>query len=148
MRLEVIREFVAPRRTVWAVLTDWERQPEWMSDAVAVEVLTPRRHGVGVTIRCPTRLLGVTVQDVMRVTGWEEARYLEIQHVGRVIRGSGAFELEDRGEGTLVRWWEVIDPPLGALGERGASLLVLPVLSRIFARSLANLDRVVAAAPR
>jgi carbon monoxide dehydrogenase subunit G len=142
MRLEVVQDVAAPRTTVWSVLTDWERQPQWMLDAKDVHVLTPQREGEGVTLRCPTNLLGVTVQDVMRVTGWREPSYLEVTHLGRIITGSGAFDLVELGPArTRVRWWEEVDPPLGALGEWGASTFVLPVLRRIFARSLANLGR-------
>jgi len=144
VRLEVAQWIEAPRRVVWDVLTSWERQHEWMSDALAVEVLTPQRAGVGVTIRCPTKLLGVTVQDVMRVTGWIDGRELEIVHLGTVIRGTGTFRLEDRDGGTYVRWIEQIDPPFGAIGEWAASTLALPLLRRVFAGSLAGLDRVVA----
>lgn len=142
MRLEVERHADAPRAVVWRVLTQWERQPEWMLDAKAVEVLTPRREGVGVTIRCPTNLLGVTVEDVMRVTAWREQEELAVVHLGRVITGSGAFVLVDApGGGTTIRWWEQIDPPLGAVGDWGARTLVLPVLARVFGRSLARLAR-------
>jgi uncharacterized membrane protein len=152
MRLEVVKDAAAPRETVWQVLTDWERQPEWMLDAKAVHVLTPERSGEGVTIRCPTNLLGVTVQDVMRVTGWREPEYLEVTHLGRIITGYGAFELASLGpDRTRITWWEEVDPPLGALGEWGASTLVLPILRRIFGRSLGNLarlaEREVAATP-
>jgi carbon monoxide dehydrogenase subunit G len=139
MRLEIEQQVAASPQAVWDVLTEWERQPEWMLDAKEVHVLTPERTGVGVTIRCPTNLLGVTVQDVMRVTRWEEPRVLEIVHLGRIITGSGAFELEEHDGGTSLRWWEEVDPPLGALGEWGATALVLPILRRIFGRSLANL---------
>ncbi len=140
MRLELTQRIQAPPRVVWEVLTTWERQPEWMLDAKAVHVLTPERTGAGVTIRCPTNLLGVTVQDVMRVTAWEQERLLEVTHLGRIITGSGAFVLEPDGDHTtLLTWWEEVDPPLGALGEWGASTLVLPILRRIFGRSLANL---------
>ena len=145
MRLEVSVEAAAPPAAVWDVLVDWERQPEWMLDAKDVEVLTPRREGVGVTIRCPTNLLGVTVEDVMRVTGWEDRRRLEVTHLGRIITGSGAFELVevdqvgDARPGTRIDWWEEVDPPLGAFGEWGASTFVLPILRRIFTRSLRNL---------
>jgi hypothetical protein len=142
VRLEVVQDIAAPRVTVWGVLTTWERQSEWMLDAKAVHVLTPEREGVGVTIRCPTNLLGVTVQDVMRVTGWREPSYLEVTHLGRIITGRGAFELVELGpDRTRVGWWEEVDPPLGALGEWGATTFVLPVLRRIFRRSLANLGR-------
>ncbi|MFP4148377.1 MAG: SRPBCC family protein [Nitriliruptoraceae bacterium] len=140
MRLELTQRVAAPRTVVWTVLTTWERQSEWMLDAKAVHVLTPERTGEGVTIRCPTNLLGVTVQDVMRVTGWEEPAYLEVTHLGRIITGTGAFELaEDGPDATVVTWWEEVDPPLGALGEWGASTLARPILARIFARSLRNL---------
>ncbi|TVR38130.1 MAG: SRPBCC family protein [Nitriliruptor sp.] len=140
MRLEITRHVAAPRQVLWDVLTDWERQPDWMLDAKAVHVLTPQRTGEGVTLRCPTNLMGVTVQDIMRVTGWEEPSYLEVTHLGKIITGYGAFELaEDGPQATVLTWWEEVDPPLGALGEWGASTLVLPILRRIFGRSLRNL---------
>ncbi|MFO7960525.1 MAG: SRPBCC family protein [Nitriliruptoraceae bacterium] len=142
MRLELVQPVAAPRDVVWSVLTAWERQADWMLDAKAVHVLTPERTGEGVTLRCPTNLLGITVQDVMRVTGWQEPSYLEVTHLGRIITGTGAFELaEDGPDAAVVTWWEEVDPPLGALGEWGATTLVRPVLRRIFARSLANLAR-------
>lgn len=140
MRLELDRDVEAPADAVWSVLTDWERQPEWMVDALEVRVLTPQRRGVGVTIRCPTNLFGVTVQDVMRVTGWREERYLEVLHLGRIITGTAAFELEPVSpQRTRVTWWEEIDPPLGAVGEWGATTVVLPALRHIFGRSLDRL---------
>lgn len=138
MRVDVVQEVAAPRELVWKVLTAWERQPEWMLDAKSVAVLTPQRTGEGVTIRCPTRLLGATVQDIMRVTGWDPPRYLEVTHLGRVITGVGAFELTGAGAITEVCWWEEIDPPLGVVGEAGARLVVRPIVARIFARSLAR----------
>ena len=149
MRLEVDRRVDAPRELVWRVLTDWERQPEWMLDAISVEVLTPQREGVGVTIRCPTNLLGITVEDVMRVTAWRDREELAVTHLGRVITGSGAFRLSDTPDGgTRIEWWEHVDPPLGSLGEWAASALVRPILRRIFGRSLARLARLAEAEAR
>lgn len=140
MRIDVDVPTAAPREAVWDVLVDWERQADWMVDAESVHVLTPEREGVGVTVRCPTNLLGLTVQDVMRVTRWEEHELLEVVHLGGVITGTGAFELRDGpGDGSTIHWWEEVDPPLGALGEWGASWLVAPVVRRLFTRSLTNL---------
>lgn len=141
MRLEVVRHARVGPEGVWQVLTSWERQPEWMLDAKAVEVLTPRREGEGVTILCPTNLLGVTVDDVMRVTAWEPPCRLAVEHLGSVITGTGAFELDAEPGGTRVTWWEEVDPPLGRFGAWGAQTLVLPVLERVFTRSLTNLVR-------
>lgn len=142
MRLELSVEAAAPRQVVWDVLTTWERQSEWMLDARSVEVLTPQRTGIGVTIRCPTALLGVTVEDVMRVTAWSEPGLLEVTHLGRIITGSGAFELVEVAPGrTRIDWWEEVAAPFGVVGEWGAARLLLPVLRRIFTRSLAGLAR-------
>jgi hypothetical protein len=77
------------------------------------------------------------------VTEWEEPARLGVTHLGKIITGSGAFDLVVLGpDRTRVRWWEEIDPPLGAVGEWGASTFVLPVIQRIFRRSLANLGRI------
>ncbi len=142
MRLELEQDTSAPREVVWDVLVDWEQQPRWMLDAKEVHVTSPHREGLGVELRCPTNLLGFTVQDTMRVTGWEELRLLEVTHTGRIITGTGAFELTSRADGgTRITWWEEVDPPLGAIGEFGANILVLPIIRRIFRRSLRNLAR-------
>ena len=85
----------------------------------------------------------------MRVTGWQHQEELEVTHLGRVITGSGAFLLSDAPDGgTRIAWWEQVDPPLGALGEWGATTLLLPILKRIFGRSLARLARMAEAEVR
>lgn len=141
MRVEVSRYVFAPATVVWAVLTDWERQPDWMVDAQEVEVLSERREGVGVRVRCPTRLLGVTVQDVLEVTDWREAQRLRVRHVGSLIQGEAAFELRSTHMGTRLTWWEEINPPLGLVGELAATVLVRPLVARLFGRSLDRLKR-------
>lgn len=138
MRLEVDRHVAAPVDVVWDVLVDWERQSDWMLDARRVDVVTPYREGLGVTIHVPTSLLGVPVLDVMRVTGWDPPHRLEATHLGRVIRGVGAFELAAEGPGTRLSWWEEVEAPFGRLGDLGARA-ALPVLHRIFATSLRRL---------
>ena len=146
MRLDLTQEAAAPRRVVWDVLTRWEEQSTWMVDAKSVHVTSAHRTGLDVEILCPTNLLGLTVQDRMRVTGWDEPRYLEVTHLGRIITGSGAFELSELGpDRTRIDWWEEVDPPLGAIGEVGAQLVVLPFVRRLFRRSLANLAAVAEA---
>lgn len=139
MRVEVSRYVFAPRATVWEVLTDWERQAEWVVDARAVHVTSRHRDGEGVTITVPTNVLGVTVPDRMVVTEWRPPRRLAVRHVGPFIRGDAAFDLDETTAGTPVRWWEEIDPPLGGVGEAGARFVVRPLVSWIFSRSLDNL---------
>lgn len=142
MELAVGVEVDAVPQLVWEVLTEWERQPGWMVDARSVTVVSEARRGTGVTLRVPTSLLGATVVDVMRVTDWQEAERLEVVHLGRIIRGRGAFELSPLPGGrTQLTWREWIDPPLGWVGRLGTEMVVVPFTRRLFARSLDNLVR-------
>lgn len=141
MRVEVSRYVFAPPHVVWAVLTDWERQADWMVDARSVTVTSEHREGTGVTVRCPTNVLGVTVDDEMRVTEWVDGERLTVEHLGALITGSGTFELEPTSVGTRIVWSEQIDPPLGPVGELGARLVVKPYVERLFSRSVGNLKQ-------
>jgi uncharacterized protein YndB with AHSA1/START domain len=144
VRIEVAVDVAAPRERVWALLVHWERQAEWMVDARAVEVLTPARAGIGVTVRCPTGVLGFTVEDVLRVTRWEPPAVLAMIHIGDLIVGEGTFELTPldarSGVGTRVTWREQLEPPLGAIGALGAATFVAPIVRWLFRRSLRNLS--------
>ncbi len=141
-RIEAQTHIEAPIKHVWARLVDWERQAEWMVDARSVTVLTPHREGSGVEIRCPTRILGVVVNDDMAVTEWHPPRVLGVRHLGRLIRGVGAFELDETAYGTRVVWWEEAEVPLGGVGDAAAQLAVVPWVNRVFRRSLAAFKRV------
>jgi uncharacterized protein YndB with AHSA1/START domain len=138
---ETVHIAAAPER-VWAVLTDWEGQSRWMRDARSVTVLTPGREGVGVIIRAETDIAGLVVSDDMETTEWVDGERIGVRHLGRLIRGVGAFELEPEGDGTRFIWWEEVEAPFGALGETVAEAVVVPWVSRVFRGSLADLKRV------
>ena len=137
-----------PVDRVWDLLVDWESQPDWMQDARSVTVTSPHRTGVGVTVSVPTNIaLGIVVIDDMEVTEWVEQRRIGVRHTGRVIKGTGAFEvaptrLPGGGEGTIFTWSEDITAPLGRLGDLVARYTAVPVVSFVFRRSLRALKRV------
>jgi carbon monoxide dehydrogenase subunit G len=113
----------APPERVWAALTDWSRQGEWML-ATDVRPVTGPAQGVGgrlaaVTgLRLPrTRRIGVL--DTMEITRWEPPTRVDVLHTGRVLRGPGSFEVRPRGAGTTFVWTEQLDLPLGAVGRLG-----------------------------
>lgn len=153
-RIEATTHIEADPQQVWDVLVDWEGQARWMRDAHSVTVLSPHREGVDVTLRCRTDIVGglrgahrpggslLMITDDMVITEWEEPRIIGIRHLGRVIRGVGAFELAPTANGTHFTWWEEIDAPLGALGEAVTTVAVVPVARRVFRASLAGLKRV------
>lgn len=142
-RIEASTHIEAPVARVWAVLLDWEAQPAWMEDARSVVVTSAHREGPGVVLRCRTDLaFGIVVDDEMETTEWAEHRVIGVRHTGWLVRGVGAFELEPTEAGVHLTWWEEVDAPLGPVGELVATLVVAPLVLRVFRRSLGNLKRV------
>lgn len=145
-RIEATTHVEAPVQQVWDCLVDWERQAQWMVDAQRVEVVSEHREGVGVTLRCPTNILGAVIDDDLQVIEWSPPVVLGVRHLGRIIRGIAAFELSETPYGTRVVWWEEADVPLGGVGDAVAAILVVPWVTRTFRRSLARFKRVCEAA--
>src|SRR5206468_904597 len=66
--------------------------------------------------------------DTMIITGWDPPRRCEVRHTGRLVRGSGAFEVEPLPDGgSRFTWAEWLEVPLGRLGVVGF-LLIRPLL--------------------
>jgi carbon monoxide dehydrogenase subunit G len=114
----------APPEQVWAALTDWTRQGEWML-ATDVETVDGPAQGVKgrlaarTGLKLPGRRRHVGVLDTMVITDWEPPRRVVVQHTGRVVRGPGIFEVQPRGEGSTFVWTEQLWLPLGYLGVAG-----------------------------
>jgi polyketide cyclase/dehydrase/lipid transport protein len=69
------------------------------------------------------------VLDTMLITAWEFPRRVDVRHTGRVVRGTGTFQVRPRaGGGSTFVWTEGLDLPLGALGRAGWPL-VRPVMA-------------------
>ncbi len=139
-RIEASIRIQAPIERVWDILVDWEGQPRWMVDVRRVSVLSPHRTGPDVLLRCQMgvrRPLSVT--DDMITTEWYEHSTVGVRHLGKLIRGYGAFDLEPTPTGTRFVWWEEVDPPLGPLGDLVTETIVAPVVTRMFHASLRRL---------
>ena len=136
--LVVTQVVEAPAQQVWDLLTDWDLHDRWM--------LFTRAEGgraEGETISAFTGMGPVGFLDTMTITVWEPPQRAVVRHTGRVVRGSGAFEVEALGAGrSRVVWSEWIELPLGLLGRLGWPL-VRPVLRRLVQVSLRRLARQV-----
>jgi hypothetical protein len=101
-----IRVRADPQR-VWELAMDWSRQREWIPATVV-------RGGTGVGARVEARTgvgpAGFT--DTMVITEWAPPRRCVVRHTGRVVRGSGVFEVVSLGEFSEFRWTELIDLPV------------------------------------
>lgn len=110
----------------WAVLVDWPGQGRWM---LATDVVPVDGDGRGVGGRL-TATTGVRLRgrrrgllDTMEITRWQPPRVVEVRHTGRVIRGSGVFEIRPRQTRSSMVWTERFDLPLGPLGRLGWPLV-------------------------
>ena len=124
----------APPEQVWAALVDWDRQGEWM---LLTDVRAGAQDGQGVGgelaattgLRLPVLGRRLGVLDTMLITGWAPPSRVDVRHTGRVVRGTGTFEVRPRpGGGSTFVWTEGLDLPLGALGRAGWPL-VRPVMA-------------------
>ena len=140
-RIEVTTHVEASPQRVWDVLTDWERQAEWMADVRHLTVVSEQREGTGVALRANTDILGFMVRDELEVTQWEPPSVLGVRHLGRLIAGVAAFELTPTAAGTRLVWWEEASVPLGGVGDAVAELVLVPWIRRVFRRSVAHLKR-------
>ena len=125
----------APVETVWAVVTDWESQGDWMLGTV-VKVTRGDGRSIGSEVAATTGVGPLGVTDTMEVVGWDPPHRATVKHTGRIVRGSGVFSVAER-EGTGGReaatfhWSELLDLPLGPLGALG-----WPVVRPVFALGL------------
>ena len=132
----------APAERVFEVLTDWSVHDRWM--------LFTRAEGdnaEGGEIRAFTGVGRLGFLDTMTITVWEPPRRAVVRHTGKVVRGSGAFEVEDLGNGrSRVVWSEWILLPLGALGQLAWPVARIP-LRLLLQASLRRLARYVVSRP-
>lgn len=118
----------ASPEAVWAALTDWSRQGEWML-ATRVWPTDNDGQGVGGGLAARTGIGPLAVLDTMTITAWEPPRRCLVRHTGRVIKGTGAFEVDELPGGrSHFTWVEWLDLPLGRLGQLGF-LALRPVLT-------------------
>ncbi len=117
IRCEV--EVGAPAEVVWAYVTDWARQGEWIP-LTRVEP-AGRADRVGGRIRAWTGVGPVGFWDTMTITGWDAldggSASCEVMHTGSLVRGDGGFSVRALpGDRSVVEWWERLILPAGPLG--------------------------------
>ncbi len=137
----------APAARVWQALTAWDRQSEWVL-ATQTYATDLAGQGVGGGLTAYTGLGPFRIKDTMIITEWAPPKLCRVRHTGRVVRGTGAFEVEEAGESAaLVTWTETVSMPFAGLGET-CWPLVRPVASWALRRSLQRFADWAPAYPR
>jgi carbon monoxide dehydrogenase subunit G len=141
VRLTVPVDVAASQDVVWHVVTDWERQGEWMP-ATRVEVTSQGDGwGLGATVRAVTGVGPVGFTDTMEVVEWDPPHRCVMRHTGRLVRGEGVFEVVALPHGrSRFLWSELLDIPFGVFG-RAAWALGRPVAMAGLALALRRLAR-------
>lgn len=131
----------APAGRAFERLLDWEAQGEWM--------VATRVRADGDQVEAVTGVGPLAVRDSMVVTqrvlpaGGSAGRCL-VRHTGRLIRGTGAFEVQPLGPArSRVVWSEWFVLPMGLVGQVGW-LAVRPLLRAGLALSLRRFANLVA----
>ena len=121
--LVVTQVVEAPAPRTWDVLTDWSVHHEWM-------LLTRAEggHGEGESLAAFTGIGPLGFLDTMVITVWEPPHRAVVRHTGRVVRGSGSFEVQPLGDNrSRVVWSEWVQLPFGLLGQLAWPLVRLAV---------------------
>jgi hypothetical protein len=117
--LAVDLPIAAPATKVWEAIADWQGQSNWMLQT-KVFLTSKENAGVGVTIEAFTgplyrfypRFAWLGVLDLMRVTHWQPPVRCDVIHYGKIIKGTGTFEVEAVGEqSSIFHWSEEIAAP-------------------------------------
>ena len=106
----------APAERVFAALTAWERQGEWIP-FTKVRILSGD-GGEGSQIEAVTQLGPAALRDLMRVVKVDAPFEVRVVHHGKVLRGPGVLRCTPLGAGrTQVVWHEWFHLPPGPAGK-------------------------------
>ena len=102
--LEVVVEIDAPAQRTWEVVTDWERQGEWMP-MTNVTVSADSPMGVGAKLSARSGVGPASFVDPMMVDVWQPPHRCEVVHLGKVVTGRGVFIVEPLADGRSRFTW-------------------------------------------
>jgi hypothetical protein len=133
----------ASKERVWLRIADWKSQGDWMLQT-KVWVTSDKEEGIGTSIAAFTgpfhkyypHFKSLGLLDLMVVTSWNPPNRCDVEHVGKVLKGTGTFELiEESTDRTRFDWSETIAAP------RAIFLLIAPFLYAGVRISLARFAR-------
>jgi len=91
---------------LWRLAMDWPRQGDWM-----LGTHVSGGQGVGATVTARTGLGPVAFTDTMVITEWYPPHRCVVRHTGRVVRGTGVFEVAPVGTMSEFAWTERLRLP-------------------------------------
>jgi len=97
--------------SVWAELTDWEANSNWIPQTRVT--VTNQTLGAGTEFVGVSKVGPIVLEDRMRVCNWsppvEGKAAARVSKLGPVLFGDAGFELTADGEGTSLVWFENVN---------------------------------------
>lgn len=110
----------APSELVWNRITDWPAQSDWMLGTK----VTGTGNSVGGKISAFTGIGPIGFLDTMEITTWQPPVRCDVIHTGKVVKGTGSFQVEQLNSATCnFIWIEDLEIPLGVVGLLGFKIL-------------------------
>jgi hypothetical protein len=145
--LELNIEIDRSVKDVWDCLVDWKSQGDWMLQTKVWSELDQGqtlKNGKGVLIFAFTGLfpnlypkIRLGILDTMEITKFKPPVLCEVVHIGRIIRGTGKFELSKSKNKTVFNWQEdLVAHPVFLLILKPLLLIGVRLSLRRFARQL------------
>lgn len=103
-------------------VTDWASQKKWIF-ATRVSGVGSNSNKVGGELEAFTGFGSVGFLDTMTITKWNPPELCEVLHTGKIVKGSGIFEVSSAGGNTYFTWTESVELPLGFIGKIGWMLV-------------------------
>jgi polyketide cyclase/dehydrase/lipid transport protein len=130
---------------VFGLAVDWPRQREWIW-ATRVS----GGHGTGAAVTGWTGVGPVGFTDTMVITAWDPPRRCVVAHTGRLVRGTGRFEVSPCGgpgpSRSRLSWTEDLRLPLPSPLGPLARLLAGPPARWLLNSSLRRFAKLLAPA--
>lgn len=121
---------------IWRTAVDWPRQREWIW-ATRVR----GGHGPGAEVTGWTGIGPIGFTDRMVITEWDPPHRCVLRHTGRVVRGTGTFEIASRGARSEFRWIEHTQLPVPPAVGAPAGRMIAPIAAWALRSSLRRFAR-------
>jgi hypothetical protein len=117
--LRITIQLPCSQEKAWQAIADWEAQSDWMLQT-KVWVTSQIRDGVGTCISAFTgplykfypKFAFLGLLDTMVVTNWQPPTICDVEHTGKILKGSGRFKLTAISENRCrFDWSESIHCP-------------------------------------
>lgn len=112
----------ASSEEVFSAVTNWELQHKWIF-ATKVSGIGDNNRKLGGKLEAFTGFGPFGFTDTMTITRWSPPNMCEVAHTGKLVKGSGVFEVTNTNHTTYFTWTEHIELPFGVVGRVGWPLI-------------------------